>query len=295
MLLRLGLEVADRIVARLPAPAAYAIADLAGEAWHRLSPRRRRLVASNLARVCAATGRPSRGRAFTDLVRAAFRSHARYYLELLRAPHYARDRITDIVEVPDWNRYAEPLRAGRATILISWHLGNFEPFGIYLAMQGFRPLSPIEEIEPRPLFEFLAARRGSGLVDLVPLSRARPALSRRLRGGGLVGIIGDRLLEGGGHEVDLFGHRTAIPIGPATLAVTHDAAVVAGRCLRIGPDRFLATGEVLDVRSSGHRRADIIALTELLAARLERDIAAAPEQWWGAFQPVWPDLGGGDQ
>lgn len=291
MLLRLALEVADRIVARLPARPAYAIADLAGDAWYRLAPRRRRLVAANLARVCAATGRPTHGPAFHALVRAAFLSHARYYLELLRAPHYSQDRIAEIVEVPEWDVYAAPMRAG-PSILVSWHLGNFEPFGVYLAAEGLRPTAPIEEIEPRPLYEFLAARRGSGAVDLVPLRGARPALSRRLREGGLVAIIGDRVLDGGGHSITLFGHPTAIPLGPATLAVTHRAAVVAGRSLRVGPDRFLVDGEVLELPASGQRRADIVALAERLATRLERDIAAAPEQWWGAFQPIWPDLGG---
>ena len=62
-MLRLGLEIADRIVAALPSRVAYALADLAGDAWYRLAPERRRLVAANLARVCAATGRPTGGRA----------------------------------------------------------------------------------------------------------------------------------------------------------------------------------------------------------------------------------------
>lgn len=289
MLLRAGLEIADRLAGALPAPIAYALADLAGDAWHRFAPARRRLVAANLARVCAATGRPSSGRAFASLVRTAFRNHARYYLELLRAPHYPAARIAEIVDVPGWETYAAAL-TGRPAMLVSWHLGNFEPFGVYLATKGMRPLAPIEEIEPRELFEFLAVRRGSGAVELVPLRNARTALTRRLREGGLVAIIGDRLLEGGGQEVTLFGHPVSIPTGPATLAVTHGAGVVAGRALRTGPDRFVVDGEVIDVPSSGHRRDDITALTTRLAERLERDIAAAPEQWWGAFQPVWPDL-----
>nr|MBA3740804.1 hypothetical protein [Chloroflexota bacterium] len=88
MILRIGLEIADRIVAALPSRLAYAVADVAGDAWHRLAPGRRRLVEANLARVCAATGRPTRGQPFTALVRSAFRNHARYYVELLRTPHY---------------------------------------------------------------------------------------------------------------------------------------------------------------------------------------------------------------
>ena len=291
-MLRLGLEIADRIVNALPAGAAYALADFAGDLWHRFAPGRRRLVAANLARVCAATGRPTRGHAFTGLVRSAFRNHARYYVELLRARHYPLDRVADIVEVPDWEAFERALRGG-PVILVSSHLGNFEPFGTHVAAHGFRPLAPIEEIEPPILFEFLAARRGGSHVDLVPLRESTRPLVRRLREGGVIGIIGDRDLGGDGQPVTMFGHVTTMPTGPASLAVAHRAALIVGRCLRIGPDRFRAEGELMDVPASGDRRADTATLVERIAARFEADIGAAPEQWWGAFQPFWPDLATG--
>ena len=91
--------------------------------------------------------------------------------------------------------------------------------------------------------------------------------------------------------VSFFGHPTTMPTGPATLAVLTGAPVIAGRCLRSGPDRFEAAGELLDVERSGDRRADVEALTRAMAERFERDIGEAPEQWWGAFQAYWPDLG----
>ena len=288
-MLRLGLEIADRIVAALPSWAAYALADFGGDCWRRFAPARRRLVAANLARVCAATGRPTRGREFAALVRASFRNHARYYVELLRAPHYPIERIDDYVEVPDWASFLPALRDGPA-VIVSSHLGNFEPFGTFIAAHGIRPLAPVEEIEPRALYEFLAARRGARNVDLVPLGKARRALMERLRDGGAVGIIGDRDLTGDGQPVTMFGHPTTIPVGPASLAVMHRASLLVGRALRTGPDRFRAEGELLPVPDSGDRRADTQALVKLLAARFEADIGEAPEQWWGAFQPFWPDL-----
>jgi lauroyl/myristoyl acyltransferase len=289
MLLRIGLEIADRVVSRLPARLAYALADLVGDAWYRMAADRRRLVAANLGRVCAATGRPTTGRAFRELVRAAFRNHARYYLELLRAPHYDLARADEIVRVDDWDAYAAALGAG-PSMLVSCHLGNFEPFALFLARRGYRPMAPVEEIQPPELFEFITAHRGGGTVELVPLSRARAALTKRLREGGMVGIIGDRVLEGNGHPITMFGHPTVTPLGPATLAVTHRVGLVVGRCLRVGPDRFVADGEPVEVPDTGDRRADITRLAERMAARFERDIGDAPEQWWGAFQPYWPDL-----
>jgi len=195
------------------------------------------------------------------------------------------------VAVPAWNAFAAALRAGPG-MFIGSHLGNFEPFGAFLAAHGIRPLVPVEEIEPRALFDFLAARRGAGGIELVPLGRAWRPLTQRLRAGGTVGIIGDRDLAGDGHPVTLFGHPTTVPLGPAALAVAHGAAIVVGRCLRVGPDRFRAEGDVIQAAASGDRRADTVALATRIAARFERDIGDAPEQWWGAFQPFWPDLRG---
>lgn len=289
MLLRLGLEAADRIVAALPSRVAYALADAAGAAWYRRGGKRRRLAEANLARVCAATGRPTSGREFAELVKAAFRNHARYYVELLRTPHYDARRIDRVVEVPQWAEL-EPIFRGGPSVIVTGHLGNFEPFATFFTAHGMRPMSPIEQIKPRELNDFLTARRGGRNVDLVPLGNARRALSEKLREGGIVGIIGDRDLTGGGQPVTMFGHPTTIPSGPAFLAVTHGATVTVGRCLRIGPDRFRGEGELIEVPDTGDRRSDVAILTERIAARLEHDIGLAPEQWWGAFEPYWPDL-----
>jgi KDO2-lipid IV(A) lauroyltransferase len=290
MLLRFALRTAERLASALPARVAYALADLAGDAWRRLAPARRRLVAANLARVCTATGRPADGPPFRRMLRDAFRSHARYYLELLRAPSYDRERIDEIIEVANWDDVLAPRIVGQPCVLVSWHMGSFEPFATFLAERGLRPMSPIEEIRPRALFEFLTESRARGAVDVIPLASARRPLSRKLREGGLVAIIGDRDLVGDGQPVTIFGHPTTMPIGPAALAWAHGASIVAGRGLRVGPDRFRVDGVPIDVAATGNRRADVAATVTALARRLEHDIAAAPEQWWGAFQPFWPDL-----
>ncbi|HVM24426.1 MAG TPA: hypothetical protein VM253_03405 [Candidatus Limnocylindrales bacterium] len=288
-MLRLGLEIADRLARWLPRRLAYFLADRAGDQWRRSSPERARVVAANLRRVCAATGRPTEGRPFDDLVTAAFRNHARYYLELLRAPHYPLNRMDRYVDVPKWKAFQAALE-GRPGIFVGGHLGNFEPFGTFLGMHGLRPLAPIEEIQPPALYRFLADRRGGRRVDLVPVRRARRALATRLGQKGLIGIIGDRDLSGDGQAVTIFGHPTTVPTGPAALAVLYRASLIVGRCLRTGPDRFHADGEIVEVPDTGDRRADIAELTRRIAARFEHDIGETPEQWWGAFQPFWPDL-----
>ncbi|HLY36177.1 MAG TPA: hypothetical protein VKU35_05660 [Candidatus Limnocylindria bacterium] len=285
--LRAGLHLADLLVRLLPAPMAYGVADLAGRAWYRLAPTRRELVTENLRRVVTASGGPSDPRSLHRLVRRAFLEHARYYLELLRAAHYPPARIDEFVSVDDWERLEPALRRG--AVIAAPHMGNFEPYGTFVMQHGLHAMAPVEEIEPKELFEFLLSRRGGGRANLVPLSKARRPMIEALRRGEIVGLIADRDLAGDGIPVTFFGHPTTMPSGPAALAVLTGVPLLAAACLRIGPDRFRARAWTIDVERTGDRRADVATLTQEMAASFEKAIAVAPEQWWGSFQPIWLD------
>jgi phosphatidylinositol dimannoside acyltransferase len=287
-LLRLALRAADGLVGALPTRAAYWLADLAGSAWYRFSPARRALVAENLRRVCEATGRPVTGRAFRSMVHGAFVAHARYYLELLRATHYPLEEIDRYVTAQEWDRWEPMLRQG--VVVASMHFGSFEPYGAFLTAHRVAAVAPVEEIRPLELYEFLRDRRASGRgVRLIPLRQARRALVDAIRRHELVALISDRDLSGDGLPVTLFGHATTLPSGPAWLALATDAPLLVAACYRIGPDRFDARAWQIETPRGGDRRADLAALTETIARRFEEAIAAAPEQWWGAFQPIWDD------
>jgi lauroyl/myristoyl acyltransferase len=291
LLLRAGLEAADLVARALPRSVAYALADLTGRAWYRWGAERRALVTANMARVGAATGGPVEGPALRRLVRQTFIEHARYYLEILRIPHRSVEQIGQMVTVEDWDQWEPVLRAGAVVTLP--HMGNAEPYGSFLAAHGLEAVAPVEEIRPRELFDFLRARRGSGRgVELIPLSKAGRPMLRALRAGKIVGLVSDRDLAGDGIPVTLFGHATTMPTGPAVLSLTSGRPLVAGACLRLGQERFMAWGSLIEVPLSGDRRADAAAMTAAVARRFEEAIARAPEQWWATFQPLWNDQRG---
>jgi lauroyl/myristoyl acyltransferase len=286
--LRIGLSLADLIARSLPRGVAYALADLAGRAWNRLAPGRRALVAENLARIAAATGRPTSGRAFRRLVEQAFIGHARYWLEVLRSPYYRAADIDHIVQIEDWQDW-EPIMRGGAVVAVP-HLGNFEPYGHFVAAHGLGGVAPVEETDPPELFEFLRARRASGKgVDVIPLSHAFRPMLAALRNNQLVALVADRDLAGDGLPVTMFGHATTLPAGPATLALRTGKPLVMARVLRTGPERFSVRAIAVEAPRTGHTAADVAALTVALAALFEAAIAEAPEQWWAAFQPFWTD------
>jgi len=290
LVLRAGLELGDALVGLLPDRAAYALADLLGLAWYRFAPARRRLVAANLARVIAATGREVSAGELRRLVRAAFVAHARYYLEVVRLPRRGR-RDIDKMLVLDDAAGVEALAKTGGVIGVSAHFGNFEPAAIWLASHGLRWVAPVERIEPPELFEYLRARRGAGSVggEMVPPPSGRRVLNA-LRQGEVVAIAADRDVLGSGREVSFFGHPARVPDGPATLAVLTGAPVVVGTLRRTAPNRFAARTDLVAWTPTGNRRADVAALTQRITDVLADHIARAPEQWWGAFQPIWADL-----
>ena len=288
--LRIGLRAADVVARLLPGRVAYAVADLAGRAWYRRATERRALVTEGLRRVCAATGRPSTGPALRHLVERAFVEYARYYLEVLRAPHYDPAAVHEHVSVDGWESF-EPILRGGAVIALP-HLGNFEPFGFFVEAERITGVAPVEETEPPELYEFLHARRAVGRgVRVVPVSRSRRPMIEALRNGEIVALVADRDLDGDGIPVTMFGHRVTLPAGPATLAVLTDRPIMIARSLRVGPDRFAARGWILDTasRAGEDRRARVARITREMGQRFEEAIAEAPEQWWAIFQPFWSD------
>lgn len=291
LLLRAGLELVDLLFRSLPERAAYGLADLLGEVWYRVAPARRRLVAAQLARVAEASGRPAKGAALRRLVRAAFVAHARYYLEVIRVPHYDLDRIDEIIAWKDGPGVEELTRPG-GVIAVSAHFGNFDPAAVWLAQRGRRWVAPMERIRPRALFEYLRSRRGGrsrGGELVIPPDAARRVI-RAIREGAVVAIATDRDLGTPAVRVTMFGHPANVPSGPADLAVLTGAPIVVGTVIRTGRGRFLGTAEQVDWTATGNREADVAAITQRITDILERRIAEAPEQWWGSFQPVWADL-----
>lgn len=288
-LLRVGLRAADLVASALPRGAAYALADLVGRAWYRFVPGRRALVTAQLARVSAATGRPTSGRALSRLARQAFIAHARYYLEVLRIPHRTVEQVGEMVVLEDAERWFAWLRSGAVVALP--HYGNFEPYGSFLAAHDIEAVAPMEILEPPELHDFLMARRMSGRgVRMIPMAGALRPLMKALRDGGLVTLAGDRDVAGDGLPATLFGHPTTLPPGPAALALTTGRPLAAAICTRIGPEQFLARIWPVEAPLTGDRRLDIAALTDALARRFEEMLAPAPEQWFATFQPLWPDM-----
>jgi KDO2-lipid IV(A) lauroyltransferase len=296
-----GIIAASWLACHLPEGLLVRLADLAGEAWYRVAPRRAAQARRNLRRVCGALAADGRGtgaaraaandpRALERLVRAAFRHSARYYLEVARTPGLTRDEMDRrlVVETPEV--VADAFGSGRAVIFVGLHFGALELPALYLAARVGGAVAPMETVADDDLQDFFVRTRGAAGVRIVGLREARRELLDALRQGISVGLVGDRDLTGGGLPVALFGAPAALPLGPALLAVESGAPLYVVGVRRMGTARYRGRLEAVPVPADGTRRERITAAMTGLAAAFERAVAFAPEQWWAVFFPIWPDL-----
>ncbi len=290
------------VLVRLPEAPLVAAAEAIGEIWYRVAPARAAQARVNLRRACEGLASKGHGtrlsrRAATDpealeqLVRRAFRHAVRYYLEVALTggldPKSASDRMD--IETPDEVR--EALTTGRPVMIVGLHFGAIElPTIVLSSLVGHFVTAPMETVADPGLQRWFVESRSRVGVNIVPISDARRTLLRAIRRGESVGMVVDRDLAGNGLLVPLFGHPAPIPAGPALLAVETGVPVYAACGRRKKGGRYAARMILVETPTEGSRRERVTALTAAIAVAFESIIADAPEQWWGAFHPIWPDL-----
>ena len=290
------------IAGHLPEAPLVAAADAAGELWYRTAPVKRAQARANLRRVCeglAASGRgPARARrAATDpdalerLVRASFRHAARYYLEVLRSGTFDLDSALARVDVETPDEVRAALQSGRPVIIVGMHYGAIEmPVILLSTFVGHAVTAPMETVADPGLAHWFTTSRSRVGVNIVPIKDARRALLAAIRRGESVGLVADRDLTHNGILVPFFGHPTPIAAGPALLALETGVPVYAASARRLPGGRYAGRLALVPAPGDGSRRERVTAYTAAIAASFESILAEAPEQWWGAFHEIWPDL-----
>ena len=296
---------ASWLACRLPERLAIALAEAAGEAWYRVAPARAEQGRRNLRRVCqgvvaeglgdgrvrAAAVEPA---ALERLLRSAFRHTARYYLEVARAPAMSHAYVAERLVLDTPEIVEEAFEPPHAVIFIGLHFGAVELPALFMAGRtGMRATVPMETIADPDLQRWFERSRGAAGLRIVGLRDARRELLAALRKGEPVGLVGDRDLTGGGIPVNFFGAPAPLPIGPGLLAIESGAQPYVVAIRRVGPGRYRARVVAVTVPAEGTLRERLTAFLEVSVRAFERAVAAAPDQWWALFQPIWPDLAPG--
>ena len=277
------------LVGRLPARVSHGMAVGVAEIAYRLSRRKRGVVYENMRRVVP-EGTPRKWR---SLARRSFHNYGRYWVDFLRCYHLSFEEIYGGMVVPhgvEW--FDECLRRKRGVILALPHYGSWDIQGGWVGHNYPNLWAVAEQLKPRPMYEFHTELRRRMGIGIIPLGEGTvEEVIKILMGNGMVCLLSDRLIAGSGVEVEFFGERIEMPIGPALLAVKLGTAVLP--CLTIRKDGSYHgyVGPPLEVEVTGDTRRDVQVNTQRLARVFEDFIRQDPTQWH-MFQPIFKNNSG---
>ncbi|TQC47665.1 phosphatidylinositol mannoside acyltransferase [Rhodococcus sp. WS4] len=220
------------------------------------------------------------------LMKASMRSYGRYWREAFRLP--SMDLVQTgaaLDELIEGQKHLDAAKeAGRGAILALPHSGNWDMAGVWCA-QHWGGLSTVaERLKPESLYRrFVDYREGLGF-EIFPLSGGEHPpfveLSARLRGNGIVCLLGERDLAKKGVPVTFFDEPTRMPAGPAKLAIDTGAPLLPVHCW------FTDGGWGFRIDPPIDTSVGVAGATQALAERFEVNISAHPEDWH-MLQPLW--------
>ena len=230
-----------------------------------------------------------------------FGSYARYWVDLFRLPSLSETQIDRGFSFVGYEHIEAARAAGFGPILLLPHLGSWEWAAAWLGRIANVPVTAVvERLDPADVFEWFTEVRASWGVDVVPLgAEAFGRLAKAAKDGSIICLLADRDVGGTGIEVEFFGEKTSLPVGPAVLSSRTGSPLIPTAVYFSGHQRICRVGEPIwpdDVqlsasgRSLGQRRRPrdrYQALTQRFVHQLEVLIAEAPEQWH-LLEPNWP-------
>ncbi|GAA4829614.1 phosphatidylinositol mannoside acyltransferase [Actinomycetospora corticicola] len=282
----LGYAAGWQVVRGLPEPVARGLFDLGADVAAHRGGRGVERLRANYSRV-----RPDLDdHALDELTRAGVRSYARYWREAFRLPAMNPKALADEVDdaVVGREHLDAALAAGRGAIVPLTHSGNWDVVGTWAVQRygGFATVA--ERLRPESLFQRFVAYRESLGFEILPMTGGEApvrGLLRALRAGRIVCLVADRDLSHHGVGVDFFGHRAAMPPGPASLAAATGAPLLPLGCWFTDRGWAFRINPPITVPS----RAEVPAATQAVADVFAREIAEHPQDWH-MLQRIWPDL-----
>lgn len=300
------LILAATLLRHVPTGLSHRVAYALGGVLYRTQGARRRLVRANLERVVtwlaahdmatpqvAAAARD--GKQLDRLTRAAFGHYVRGYLESAILPVYGNPERLKRVQADDWTAADEAFRGGKSgrLIIVSLHFGAIEIPGLWATKTlGARITAPMETIGDAGLQGYFERARGNTGMNVIPTAGAATELRAALERDEIVALVADRAVGGVGSAVELFGAAARLPAGPALLSDETGAPAWLIVTRRVGWSDYRTRIEqiVPRAKATDSRRDRLSAFLDAEARAFERAIADAPEQWWTAFFPIWPDI-----
>lgn len=268
----------------------YLVAALVAAVAWRTSRARREVMIRNLLPFCDGDAALAEREA-----RRAFDNVARYWADICTLPYRDLSRFERTQMTIEDSERLVVLEQPGPLIAVSAHTGNSELAIQALTYRGRAFVALVEALHPPRFSRELVRRRSAagGKFYVVGIGGVRACLDA-LRRGELVGLMGDRDIQGTGVCTDFAGRCVRLPRGPWELARRTDALVLPVLTRRAPSGRLtLYVEEPYRVERKGDPESDIRKAVERWAVILERHIRREPGQW-AVLEDFWQVHGCGE-
>jgi len=248
-----------------------------GRVGRRVARRRSRITLANLELAFGDELSDKRRRA---IALAAFESAGKLGLEMLKLPSMTPAELAEIAPIQGLAHLQAAREAGKGTVLVSAHLGNWEIGAVRLIHEGYRVVALSRASSSKRIARAVTAVREELDFETIPVDEGiRPCL-RLLRDNGILAIMPDRRARGQGVYVEFFGHPVNVWHTPILLGLRTGAPVIPCHGLRQPDGTFvILLEEPVALTESGDRERDIRVNTQRLFDRLEERIREYAEQY----------------
>jgi KDO2-lipid IV(A) lauroyltransferase len=287
MALYLVIQISAFLSKYLPRSLRYLIGTAVGDAVYMIWGTKRRIARENVATVL---GLPSRDPAVRRLARKAMRNYCKYLIEFLELPVMtSADPVIANMKIVGLEHIHAALERGKGVILATAHFGTIEVPGLRLQDFTGEFHAVYDTFTPAYLDRLIQGKRREKGINPIPVGNVREMM-RVLKRGGTIAMLFDKPVERArGVAVRFFGRETAVPGGPALLAMKTGATILPVFTFR-HPDKTFESDVFPPVTwtSSGDRDRDIHTIMQRLMDVLQQAVRERPDQWY-MFRPMWID------
>lgn len=188
-------------------------------------------------------------------------------------PHY--------IQLRNFEPFLQRLLRGEGMILVTGHFGSFELIGHLLACLGLRIHAVMRPLDNVYLNRYLVTTRRLHGLNLLDKKGATAEAEAILRGGGLLGFIGDQDAGSKGLFVDFFGRPASTYKSIGLLAMAGHCPIVVGYARRLGSRaRYeVAVQRIIEPGEWADHDDPLGWITQAYTSAIEEAVRQAPEQY----------------
>jgi len=266
-----------RIVHNLAPHTAIKIGRGLGRFIYKFIPIRKAVVLENLAAVFPEMTHRDRAK----IARTTYENFGQTFFEFLRNPVRSKEETISRVILHNEEVLRNAFEAGKGTILITGHFGNWEMMGCFVAALGY-PIVVIARPQRNRLADTMINQfRQKGGIETVALGMGVRSFLRALGQNKIVAILADQDAHREGVFVDFLGRPSSTAPGPAAFVLKTGAELVFVTSVLRRDGKYDAYFEKVKTDDlTGVSKENVKIITQRHASKLEEKIRKWPHHWF---------------